>query len=119
MTRVRDNRVARGDDPLRRRDPFAAPFAMPSDGPPLLAVQGTADTINPPGDTYAFYRHAARPNILLKLLGAGHQPPTPTRDRSSTPSSERRSHFSIGVSSIARQHSGLYSLAAAPARAHH
>ena len=56
-------------------DPFAHQFAMPPDGPPLLAIQGTADTINPPDQTYAFFQSAARPKLLLKLLGAGHQPP--------------------------------------------
>jgi hypothetical protein len=40
-----------------------------------LAVQGTADTINPPEETYAFYNQAAPPRFLLRLLGAGHQPP--------------------------------------------
>ena len=72
---VRDNRVGAAMILSGAEDPFAAPFTMPPDGPPLLAVQGTADTINPPGDTYAFYRQAATPRILLKLLGAGHQPP--------------------------------------------
>jgi pimeloyl-ACP methyl ester carboxylesterase len=56
-------------------DPFAAHFAMPADGPPLLAVQGTADTINPPPQTYSFFQDAARPKYLLKLLGASHLPP--------------------------------------------
>jgi fermentation-respiration switch protein FrsA (DUF1100 family) len=56
-------------------DPFAAQFSMPSSGPPLLAVQGTADTINPPDMTYAFYNQAAPPKFLLRLIGAGHQPP--------------------------------------------
>jgi fermentation-respiration switch protein FrsA (DUF1100 family) len=72
---VRDSRVGAAMILSGAEDPFAAPFAMPPDGPPLLAVQGTADTINPPGDTYMFYRQAARPKILLNLLGAGHLPP--------------------------------------------
>ena len=72
---VRDRRIDAAMILSGAEDPFAAPFAMPSNGPPLLAVQGTADTINPPGDTYTFYRQAARPKILLKLLGAGHLPP--------------------------------------------
>ncbi len=72
---VRDKRVGAAMILSGAEDPFAPPFAMPPNGPPLLAVQGTADTINPPGDTYAFYRHAARPKVLLKLLGAGHLPP--------------------------------------------
>jgi fermentation-respiration switch protein FrsA (DUF1100 family) len=56
-------------------DPFAPQFAMPSSGPPLLAVQGTADTVNPPDMTYAFYNQAAPPKFLLRLIGASHQPP--------------------------------------------
>jgi dienelactone hydrolase len=56
-------------------DPFAAAFRMPADGPPLLAVPGTADTINPPADTDAFYAQAQAPKFLLRLLGAGHPPP--------------------------------------------
>jgi dienelactone hydrolase len=56
-------------------DPFAPHFDMPAQGPPLLAIQGTADTINPPPQTYAFFQQAAPPKYLLKLLGAGHLPP--------------------------------------------
>ena len=56
-------------------DPFAHSFAMPGGGPALLAIQGTADTINPPGQTYAFFQSASRPKFLLKLIGAEHQPP--------------------------------------------
>jgi fermentation-respiration switch protein FrsA (DUF1100 family) len=44
-------------------------------GPPLLAVQGTADTTNQPRFTYAFFKAARRPKYLLRLLGAGHLPP--------------------------------------------
>lgn len=46
--------------------------------PPLLATQGTADTRNLPKNTYKFFRRAARPKFLLKLLGAGHLPPYTT-----------------------------------------
>jgi fermentation-respiration switch protein FrsA (DUF1100 family) len=46
-----------------------------SGGPPLLAVQGTSDTINQPRFTYAFFRAARHPKYLLRLLGAGHLPP--------------------------------------------
>jgi dienelactone hydrolase len=56
-------------------DPFARPFAMPAQGPPLLAIQGTDDTINPPSQTYAFFIRAAPPKYLVKLVGAGHLPP--------------------------------------------
>jgi dienelactone hydrolase len=44
-------------------------------GPPLLAVQGTADTINNPQNTYRFFAAAHRPKYLLRLLGAPHLPP--------------------------------------------
>jgi len=49
--------------------------------PPLLAVQGTADPINPPGDTDAYFRLMPRPKFLLRLLGASHLPPYTTADR--------------------------------------
>jgi dienelactone hydrolase len=44
-------------------------------GPPLLATQGTADTINEPRFTDAFFQTARRPKFLLRLLGAQHLPP--------------------------------------------
>lgn len=44
-------------------------------GPPLLAVQGTADTRNEPRYTYAYFGAAPRPKFLLRLIGAGHLPP--------------------------------------------
>jgi dienelactone hydrolase len=72
---VRDTRVKAAVILAGAEDPFARQFAMPAGGPPLLAIQGTADTINPPAQTYAFYDDAAPPKYLLKLLGAGHQPP--------------------------------------------
>ncbi len=56
-------------------DPLLGEFSMPANGPPLLAVQGTADTINPPSETHRFFDLAARPKYLLSLLGAGHQSP--------------------------------------------
>lgn len=43
--------------------------------PPMLAIQGTADTTNLPKNTYKFFRRASRPKFLLKLLGAQHLPP--------------------------------------------
>jgi dienelactone hydrolase len=42
---------------------------------PLLATQGTADAINEPRFTDAFFRRAHRPKYLLRLLGAGHLGP--------------------------------------------
>jgi dienelactone hydrolase len=55
--------------------PFLSPFRIALGSPPLLATQGTADTINPPSDTQAFYDSAPRPKFLLQLLGASHLPP--------------------------------------------
>jgi dienelactone hydrolase len=48
---------------------------FPRHGPPLLAVQGTADPINAPATTATFFRLAHRPKFLLWLLGASHLPP--------------------------------------------
>lgn len=44
-------------------------------GPPLLAMQGTADTVNPPAATADYFARAARPKFLVRLLGAPHLPP--------------------------------------------
>ncbi len=48
---------------------------FPPRGPPLLAVQGTADPINAPGTTAAYFVRAHRPKFLLWLLGASHRAP--------------------------------------------
>ena len=48
---------------------------FPPRGPPLLAVQGTADPINAPATTAAYFERAQRPKFLLWLLGASHLPP--------------------------------------------
>ena len=55
--------------------PAAGAFAFPSSGPPLLAVQGTADAINPPTATKAYYDRAPHPKVRLSLTGAGHLAP--------------------------------------------
>lgn len=70
---VRDHRVGAAMILSGAEDPFAPAF--PVDGPPLLATQGTADTVNLPSLTESFYATASRPKFLLKLIGAGHQPP--------------------------------------------
>ena len=84
-----DTALAVADDP-RYRDPRVGAvivlsgaeipgigaFAFPRhDPPPLLATQGTADTVNPPSATSAFFDVAPRPKYLLRLLGAEHLPP--------------------------------------------
>jgi dienelactone hydrolase len=43
--------------------------------PPLLAAQGSADTINPPRVTRELFLDAARPKYMLTLLRSGHLPP--------------------------------------------
>jgi dienelactone hydrolase len=49
--------------------------SFPADGPPLLALQGTADTLNSPATTAAYFALAHRPKFLVWLLGASHLPP--------------------------------------------
>jgi dienelactone hydrolase len=58
--------------------PGLAGFQVPPGSPPLLATQGTADTINPPSFTHAFYDVAPPPKYLLNMFGAGHLPPYTT-----------------------------------------
>jgi dienelactone hydrolase len=55
------------------------PLRFPRNSPPLLAAQGSADRINPPSFTRAFYDLAPRPKFLLTLPNAGHIAPY-TRD---------------------------------------
>jgi pimeloyl-ACP methyl ester carboxylesterase len=50
-------------------------FSFPRHGPPLLATQGTADTINLPSATSMFFALAPHPKFQLDLLGATHLPP--------------------------------------------
>ena len=55
--------------------PGVGGFTFPPGSPPLLATQGTADTVNPPSATNAFFDAAQRPKYLLSLIGAEHLPP--------------------------------------------
>jgi dienelactone hydrolase len=71
--RYRDRRVRAAIILAGAELPHMGPF--PHGSPPLLAVQGTADPINPPGDTYGFFRAAPAPKFLLRLLSASHLPP--------------------------------------------
>lgn len=41
-------------------------------GPPLLVVQGTADTINPPSESQTVFASAGSPKYYLSLIGADH-----------------------------------------------
>lgn len=51
------------------------PIAFPSGGPALLATQGTADTINLPAETSAYFSAAKPPKYLLRMIGAEHYAP--------------------------------------------
>lgn len=73
--RFRDHRVRAAVILSGAEIPGVGGFTFPAPSPPLLATQGTADTINPPSYTQAFFRLAPRPKYLLQLPGAGHLPP--------------------------------------------
>ncbi len=55
--------------------PGVSGYTFPAPAPPLLAVQGTADTTNAPASTYRYFRIASRPKFLLRLWGASHLGP--------------------------------------------
>jgi dienelactone hydrolase len=55
--------------------PGVGGFSFPAPSPPLLATQGTADTVNPPSFTHAFFDGAPPPKYLLTLFGASHLGP--------------------------------------------
>ncbi|HWD11061.1 MAG TPA: hypothetical protein VG366_04400 [Solirubrobacteraceae bacterium] len=76
--RFRDRRVGAAVILSGAEIPSEGSFTFPAGAPPLLATQGTADTINTPGETEAFFLAAQRPKYLLRLLGAGHLPPYST-----------------------------------------
>jgi dienelactone hydrolase len=71
----RDRRVRAAIILSGARIPQTAPFAFPRPSPPLLATQGTADTINPPAFTDAFFSVAPPPKYELTLFGASHLGP--------------------------------------------
>jgi dienelactone hydrolase len=74
-SRFRDPRVRAAAILSGAETPGIGAFDFPAGGPPLLATQGTADTVNPPGLTRAFFTAARRPKYLLSLIGAEHLPP--------------------------------------------
>jgi dienelactone hydrolase len=55
--------------------PGVSGFTFSAGEPPLLAVQGSADTVNPPSFTETFFQAARRPKFFLDLPGAEHLPP--------------------------------------------
>jgi dienelactone hydrolase len=55
--------------------PGVGGFQFAAGEPPLLATQGTADTVNLPSETQTFFEAARTPKYLLTLIGAQHLPP--------------------------------------------
>ena len=73
--RYRDPRVGAAVILSGAEMPGVGGFSFPPGGPPLLATQGTADTVNPPSFTHTFFNAARPPKYLLSLIGAEHLPP--------------------------------------------
>jgi fermentation-respiration switch protein FrsA (DUF1100 family) len=73
--RLRDRRVGAAVILSGAETSGVGGFSFGPPSPPLLAVQGTADTVNQPRFSYAFFDQAQRPRYLLRLLGAGHLGP--------------------------------------------
>lgn len=73
--RFRDRRVGAAIILSGAEIPAEGSFVFPAGGPPLLATQGSADTVNLPSETNAFFQAARRPKYLLTLVGAEHLPP--------------------------------------------
>lgn len=78
-SRFRDPRVGAAVILSGAEIPATGSFTFLPGSPPLLATQGTADNINPPNLTSAFFEAATRPKYLLRLLGAEHLPPYSTQ----------------------------------------
>ena len=73
--RLQDRRVRAAAILSGAEIPALGAFTFAPGGPPLLATQGTADTVNLPSATQEFFAAAHRPKYLLSLLGAAHLPP--------------------------------------------
>ncbi len=76
--RLRDRRVKAAVILSGAEIPSRGPFSFPRDAVPLLATQGTADTVNLPSETASFFAAAHAPKYLLRLLGAEHLAPYTT-----------------------------------------
>jgi dienelactone hydrolase len=74
-SRFRDSRVGAAVILSGAEIPGLTAITFEPGSPPLLATQGTADTVNPPALTSAFFQSAQRPKYLLSLPGAEHLPP--------------------------------------------
>ncbi len=73
--RYRDARIGAAVILSGAEIPFLDKIQFSSPSPPLLATQGTADTINLPSATSMFFDAAPPPKYLVRLLGAPHLPP--------------------------------------------
>ena len=73
--RFRDRRIGAAVILSGEEIPGVGGYDFPAPAPALLAVQGLADTINPPSFTYAFFAAARPPKYLLTLPGAPHLGP--------------------------------------------
>ncbi|HUE28940.1 MAG TPA: hypothetical protein VMP89_19350 [Solirubrobacteraceae bacterium] len=74
-SRFRDRRIDAAVILSGQQIPGVGGLDFPAPSPPLLAVQGLADTINLPATTYAFFDAAPAPKYLLTLPGAPHLGP--------------------------------------------
>ena len=74
-SRFRDSRIRAAVILSGAEIPGLGDFVFTHGGPALLATQGTADTINLPSATSAFFAPAPRPKFELRLLGAQHLGP--------------------------------------------
>ncbi len=74
-SRYRDPRVGAAIVLSGAEIPAEGEFTFPTGAPPLLATQGTADTVNLPSATNTFFAASHSPKYLLSLLGAEHLPP--------------------------------------------
>ncbi len=54
---------------------FGGQYFPPGSLPPILVVQGSADTVNVPACSAQIYNAAEPPKYYLDLLGAEHEPP--------------------------------------------
>jgi predicted dienelactone hydrolase len=103
------------------RLPGGGRASLVAHGPPLLAIQGSADPINPPARTAAFFAAVGRPKFLLTLTGATHLAPFTTEqpqltivERAST--AFLRAYLGPGAD-VGRQLGALRRVARAPALA--
>jgi dienelactone hydrolase len=71
----RDRRIGAAVILSGARIPGVGGYDFRAGEPPLLAVQGTADTSNSPNSTYTYFGLASAPKFLLRLWGAPHLGP--------------------------------------------